>query len=684
MFIVHCLLNSLYALNFEKVLMKGDKFAHNTTKFIFVLGCFTMKSIRQLFKRYFNLKLFLTVCLGVILVVTLGFGYLKRMPAPDLRAHTKVTFYDRHGDEFLEEVMPKRQSWVSLDEISSYVVNGFLATEDRHFHEHNGFRLRSIARSMLANFRAGESVQGASTITQQYARNIFLSFERTYARKLREVAYAIHLEESYDKDTILEGYLNTISFGHGVYGIQDAAQFYFGKNASELTLNEASLLVGIPKGPSVYSPLDNYENARERQALVLSAMVRDEFITDGQKNDSLAQDLKITGEYPTKTYINYHFIDAVLSELAEAGIDFKNHRHLHVHTTLDRDVQTHVNEAVHQHIDDESDLQNVVIVIEPRSGDVLAISGGSDYGESQFNRALNSYRQVGSIMKPILYVAALEYGFTPSSGFISRPTTFTYGDGRTYTPSNYLNRYSEAPISMANALATSDNIYAVKTHTFLGMDVMPEMATRLGISAEIEEIPSAALGVSNINMMEMAEAYAVFANYGRAVSHRFITVVKENGQTIVNCNISRSDTEQIISATHAIILNEMMTGMFDLAHNNHLGITGLSIIPQLTHRYAGKTGSTDTDSWMIGYTPELVTMVWVGYDDNELLDERDEVLAAKYIWADVMENSLDENATWFKAPSDVISVPVNPISGEPINNNARRCVDLYFEKTNTP
>ena len=614
----------------------------------------------------------------------MGFGYLRRMPAPDVTINTLVVFYDINGNQFLEEMVPNRRKQAPLAEISQYVIDGFVATEDRNFWDHSGFYYPSIIRSIIANLRAGDSVQGGSTITQQYARNLMVDFERSVDRKLREASYTIRLEESYTKEQILEGYLNTINFGHGVYGIQDAAHFYFGINASSLSLAQASILVGIPKGPAYYSPITNYENARERQELVLSAMVDTGKITSVEKRNALAVEFEFIGRRPVDAGVNYYFIDAVMREV-EYLLDenLSHYDFLRVFTTLDPDVQNAVNMAVTENIYDHANLQSVVIVMEPTTGNVLALSGGSDYGTSQFNRALFSERQVGSIMKPILYAAALESGFNPSTAFISRPTTFKYNSGaHSYTPNNFMERYAFAEISMANALAISDNIFAVKTHDFLGLDVLPRMSKRLGITAEIDEVPSAALGVSNINMMEITEAYSIFANEGHQVRHRFVTQIKDEDGVLIDNSRHLADKRRIMDSADVFILNEMMTGMFNTVNNNHLAVTGLSIIPRLTNRYAGKTGSTDTDSWMIGYTPELVTTVWIGYDDNVKLS--DESVIAKHIWADIMEASHHEGASWFREPGNVVRVAVDAHSGLPVDFRSPYRVSLFFEQGNTP
>ena len=465
--------------------------------------------------------------MGIELVAILGltvYQYFKYLPAPDINVNTTITFYDSDGEVFLEKTYPKNQNWVTLDEISPYVIDGFIATEDRNFYNHMGFDPIRIAKAVLVNITTGSKSQGASTITQQYARNLFSDFDKTWERKIKEAFYALKLEIAYDKKTILEGYLNTINFGHGNYGIEDAALFYFDKHASELTLEEASVLVGIPKGPSYYSPLINYENAMSRKQIVLKSMLVEDYITQEEYDLALNTEATIIGEHPEALeYDAPYYVDAVLSEVDKLlDGQMMSYRHLNIYTTLDREIQTYVNDAIEDTIKQEG-VQTAVIVMDPQTGYVKALSGGTNYETSQFNRALYSRRQIGSMMKPFLYYAALEYGFTPSTTFMNEPTSFTYNDGaNTYTPGNYSGAYAYDEISMANAIAVSDNIFAVKTHMFLGMDVLSETVKRFGIEEEIPQIPSAILGVSSINIMEMAEAYSIFANNGQSVERKFV------------------------------------------------------------------------------------------------------------------------------------------------------------------
>lgn len=646
--------------------------------------------IREKLSKFFKSKyLVVTLVMGLEFVAILGltvYQYFKYMPAPDINVNTTITFYDADGEVFLERTYPKDQHWVSLDEISPYVIEGFIATEDRNFYHHFGFDPLRIGKALITNIMTGTRAQGASTITQQYARNLFSDFDKTWERKIKEAFYALRLEIAYDKKTILEGYLNTINFGHGNYGIEDASLYYFGKHASELTLAEASVLVGIPKGPSYYSPISNYENSMARKKIVLKSMLTENYITQEEYDQALNTEAIVIGETPEGLdYDAPYYVDAVLAEvdrLLEG--DMMSYRNLNIYTTLDRDIQNNVTQAITETMEDE-EVQTAVIVIEPSTGYVKALSGGRDYTTSQFNRALYSQRQIGSMMKPFLYYAALEYGFSPSTTFMNEPTSFKYNDGEsTYTPSNYSGAYAYDSISMANAIAVSDNIYAVKTHMFLGLNVLPEITKRFGIEEEIPEIPSAVLGVTPINIMEMAEAYSIFANNGRSVERKFITQMTDSRGFLIYSD-KPSEGEQVLNETKTYIMNEMMTGMFEIKQNNHLSVTGLSIIPELTHRYAGKSGTTNTDSWMIGYTPELLTTVWTGYDQGKTLDGVEVNRYAKQIWASVMENSLkDTGSTWFKTPQNIVSVSVDPVSGALASDHCEKTITLYYEKDNVP
>ena len=643
----------------------------------------TLKNV--IYNKYFKLSgiIFIEVC---IILMLMTYQYFRFLPPPDININTTMTFYDQQGDVFLERTYPKNQHWVTLDEISPHVINGFVATEDKNFYQHFGFDFTRIVSALVTNLVQGEFAQGASTLTQQYAKNLLNDFDKTITRKLNEAFLTVKLELNYSKETLLEGYLNTIYFGHGNYGIEDASLFYFNKHATDLTLSEAAMLVAIPKGPSYYSPLLNYDNASARQKFVLQQMLDEQYITTIEHQQAQKNIPLVIGESShSDEQIGAYFIDAVLTEIDNILEDSPhNPRHLKVYTTFDATAQQAVDDAIKQTVT-ATDVQTAVVVMDPKSGYIHALSGGVDFNSSQYNRALYSERQIGSMMKPFLYYAALEYGLNPSTTFISEPTTFHFDNGETtYSPHNYAYAYPNKEISMANAVAVSDNIYAVKLHDFLGYSVLADTCEHLGISTPIELLPSSILGTAAINMLELTEAYGVFANEGKSVEHQFITkLTDETDHVIYKSPTPKS--EQLLDSTKTFVLNEMLTGMFNANQSNHLAPTAQSISVKTTRKYAGKTGTTDYDSWISAYNPNLITTVWVGKDDNSELEGRDVHQYAKEIWLSVMETSLqDSDTVWYETPNDVIPLEIDPISGKLAGNQCNRSVTLYYEIGNAP
>ena len=611
-------------------------------------------------KRLFGI--FLLFSLFLLLTT---YHYLQEMPPPPESIHTVATLVDGNGDSMLSLVLPSRREWTALGDISPHVVEGFLAAEDHFFYKHRGFNIVSIARSLLYNLKSGSPHRGASTITQQYARNLFNSFEKTWSRKFREAVFTIRMEANYSKDDILEGYLNTINFGHGNYGITAASRFYFNKSPADLTLGESALLVGIPAAPIWNSPILHLEHAKSRQKMILSHMD----LSEKQRQNAYDEPLLPTQN--PRSGLSY-YSDAVFDEL-ESLMDVYKFGKLTVHTPYQPEIQATVDYSLNTLLP-SPDLQAAVIVMAPDSGKILALAGGSDYQKSTFNRAIYARRQVGSLLKPILYYGALEYGFTPSTTFYSRPTTFRYWNGQEdYSPRNFRDKYAEAPLSMANALATSDNIYAAKLHNFLGLDVLPQLASRLGITT-IPLLPSAILGITDLSLLEITRAYGIFANGGHSQSCKFITRVQSGEKNIW---LPKKEKHlQVLDPVKTFILNEMMTGMFDPKNNHHLNATGTSITPLLTRRYAAKSGTTPTDAWIVGFTPQLLATVWVGYDENRYLDQS----ASHLIWAHIMEGShLVGGDNWYDIPPGVVPVWVDAFTGAPLPEDAPNAIMRYFE-----
>ncbi|MGM7723589.1 transglycosylase domain-containing protein [Metabacillus sp. Hm71] len=640
----------------------------------------TLKTIRALiFISLLLLVFFSTIILSIVL-------YAKWQGPPSLTVPQSTIIYASDGSKIGEMHNGQKRYWVNLDDISEHVLQATIAIEDRSFYDHNGFDYKRIAGAALADLRAMAKVQGASTITQQYARNLFLEHEKTWIRKAREAFYTIRLEQNYSKDAILEGYLNTIYYGHGVYGIEAAAKYYFGKNSSELSLAEAAMLAGIPKGPSVYSPYANQERAKERQTMILETMEKEGYITEKQLNQALQEKLTYkTKEENVQKGIAPYFQDAVMSSLADQlNIDAQiiETKGLKIYTTLDPEMQKIADDLVKNSIEKKSEIQAAFIAIEPKTGYVKALIGGRDYEQSPFNRATQAKRQPGSTIKPLLYYTAVENGFTPSTEMMSEPTTFSYDDGNaTYKPSNYNGYYANDFITMLQAIALSDNIFAVKTHLFLGMEKLIQSGDLFGLTSKMKKVPSAALGTSSVRLVEMVNAYGMLGNGGKKIEPTFITKVEDaNGEVIYKADKTK---EQVLNEQAAFVTTHMMKGMFDTALNDYTSVTGQSIADILTRDYAGKSGTTSTDSWMIGYSPQLAAGVWTGYDKDETIDLVQERSYAKTIWAKFMEQALeDESVRAFRPPDGVVGVYINPASGKLATKDCPvRRLTYYIEGT---
>lgn len=611
--------------------------------------------------------------------------------SPSLDVKQTTTLYTSHGDVLGKHTYGQNRDWVPLADISPHIIAGTIATEDRNFYQHNGFDFKRIAAALIIDIVKFSKAQGASTITQQYARNLYLSHEKTWIRKLKEAYYTLRLEAHYDKDTLLEGYLNTIYYGHGMYGVEAASQYYFGKSARHLNITEASYLVGIPKSPSLYTPIDNLDMANQRKKIVLCSMLELDYIDQQQYAQSLSTDYKQAPENTTQPSNRYapYFQDMVMKEAAEilqVERDELSKYGLNIYTTLDRSIQNSIEKSGEGLVPEQSEVQLAVMSMDPKTGEVKGIIGGRDYVESPFNRATQAYRQPGSTMKPILYYTALENGFTPATTMKSTYTSFVINQEKeVYQPGNFNHAYANDFITMAMAMAVSDNIYAVKTHLFLGMDALIKSARKMGIHSKLEPVPSLALGSSPTSMSEMMNAYALLANGGKAVKPTYIQTIVDKSGKLLYTNRTLQKSKQVLNEADAFLTTHMMTGMFDSGLNSYMRVTGDSIAHALTRPYAGKSGSTNVDGWMIGYTPSLLTGVWVGYDRDRLLEKPYEKLLARNIWVQVMEESLrNQPIEGFKPPKGVEAALIDPITGHLATENCPHKRLVYFKKGDAP
>jgi penicillin-binding protein 1A len=493
---------------------------------------------------------------------------------------------------------------VSLEDVPPVLPKAVMAAEDRRFYSHFGIDPFGLARAMVANVRAGGIVQGGSTITQQLAKNLFLTPERTVKRKVQELILAFWLEHRFSKDRILALYLNRVYLGAGTYGVDAAARRYFGKPASEVNLYESALLAGLLKAPSRYNPTSDPDAAHRRAVIVLQDMVEAGYITEADAKRAASR--RSQGQ-AVAAWSGRYFADWVLGEVRDyVGYHSKD---LVVRTTLDRPLQRVAEANLRKLLAEkgaERDARQAALVMMTPTGSVRAMVGGRDYRESQFNRATQAMRQPGSAFKPFVYLAGMEDGLTPDHQMEDRPIRV---DG--WSPDNYAGRY-HGRVTLREAFARSLNSVAVQVLQRVGAEKVAETAHRLGISADLKAHPSLALGTSEVSLLELTGAYAVFANRGHAVFPHGIEEIRDSEGRVLYRRQS-SGTGRVVQPRH-------LQRVTDLLRANVEWGTGKSAAPG--RPAAGKTGTSQDfrDAWFIGFTAELVTGVWVGNDDGRPMD----------------------------------------------------------------
>ena len=614
--------------------------------------------------------------------------YAQITGAPSLSVPKSSVFLDQDGKKIGDKFSAERRYWVSIDEISPFLVDAVIATEDKSFYDHNGFDYKRIAGALLKDVKTLRKAEGASTITQQYAKNLYLTQAKTWTRKAHEALYAYRMELFYEKDVILEGYLNTVYFGHGMYGVEAASQFYFAKPAIDLTLEESAVITAIAKGPSVYSPLDHPNNSTERKELVLSLMTAQGYITDRQAQRAMEEKIVLkTEEWSDTKRIAPYFLDEVWREaeklLSEKG-RYPAEGGWTIRTTLNAHHQQTAEEVVTKWMP-KSGLQVGFMSIDPKNGAITSLVGGVDYAASPYNRATQAKRQPGSAMKPVLYAAALENGFDPLTFLLPEKTIFTFDDGRkSYEPKNVNGKFADHPISLAQAVAISDNIFAVKTLEDIGYKNYRDMTKRLGINAKIGTSPAVALGTSEVTLLEMTNAYSRFAAGGLEIMPTTIISISDaDGKTVYEQ--PKKKPKQVVSEEDAFVLTHLLTGMFDPVFNDYSQSTGLSMRPKQTRPYAAKSGTTEWDQYLIGYTPSLTAGIWTGYDVDEKLDNEEDKAASKKIWIEFMETALSGTPPEpFTPPEGINGVIVDVETGGLAVSECQRQRLVYVKEKDMP
>jgi penicillin-binding protein 1A len=569
---------------------------------------------------------------------------------------------------------------VPLNRVSPFFIQAVIATEDHRFWGHRGIDHLRILKAFWVNLFHSGRVEGASTITQQLAKNLFFSFQRTYQRKFRELAVALQIEARYTKSEILEAYINQIAFGVGAHGIEQAAQVFFGKPASQLSLPEAALLAGLPKSPSRYNPFRHFERARERQKVVLARMVAVGSISGDEAEKAYQTALIIRpkgGAAPSGDY----FIDVVLKDLEERyGSEVVHHAGLKVFTTLDPQLQAWALESVQNGLakldqilrvpaavggDSSAHPQGALVAVEAHSGAVRALVGGRDHAETEFNRALQNNRQPGSGFKPFVYYAALEKaGLNPATVFVDRKVAIPIPGQPPWVPRNFSGEH-EGPMILKRALAHSVNSIAAQVVERIGPPAVIDAARRCGVKSPLAAVPSVALGTSGVSPLEMAAAFASLATGGIQHEPFWIRRVEDSAGRILEERIFSG--RRTLDAAIVFQLVDMMRAVLDEG-------TG-AVVRQLGFELpaAGKTGTTDdfNDAWFTAFTPTLSVCVWVGFDRGmSMRDAQGRGITgargAAPIWAEFMRRATEGAPRRdFVVPSGIRFVQVNPVSGHP-------------------
>ena len=547
---------------------------------------------------------------------------------------------------------------LSFTEIPAVMVHAILAIEDRRFFEHSGVDLSGLTRALLRNVADEELGQGGSTITQQLVKNTYLSPEKTFQRKYAEAMLSLALERRLTKNDIFALYCNEIYLGQrgavGVRGVKEAARVFFGKELSDVTLAEAATLAGMIQSPARYSPVRHVEAARSRRNIVLSVMQQNGSITQEQYTATSAEPLTVAPAPASDNSLAPYFVDYV-NRLEQS----ENQR---IYTTIDLELQEAAEQALKRQLDrldsvyakGDSKPQAALVALDPHTGNVLAMVGGRNYADSQLNRATDARRQPGSTFKPFVYAAALEDGMSPVRMFMDAPKEFVYDRNKTYRPANYGGGYSMGQVTMRTGLVKSLNVVTVDIALQTGLARIANLAQRFGLPKP-ERYPALALGTEEVTPLQLASAYAAFVNAGQRVEAKAITSVGDPPAA----HLLSPPVDQVISPTTAYVITNMLSGVIErgTARKARGTVPGTSI--------AGKTG-TSRDGWFVGYSPNLVCVVWIGFDDNEQLGltGADAALPA---WVEFMNEAValrpDLGGSGFECPEGIKFVEIDSATG---------------------
>jgi 1A family penicillin-binding protein len=599
------------------------------------------------------------LCIAVVLLVisfaspALAREKFASYPSlPD--GYTSIKVFDRKG-QFVGRIQAEDRYWVSIDQIPIFLQKALVAIEDVRFYQHGGIDVRGIARALVKDVVKGKMVEGGSTITQQLIKNKYLTGEKTIDRKLKEARLAMDFEQKYSKKQILEMYFNEIYFGNGAWGIAQAARLYFDKTPEQLSSAECALLAGIPKAPSRYNPLGNPATVKARRNLVIGRMAELGMITARQKKQLSSQPIAVL-----KNSEAHYYLAHVRSKMIEQyGAKIIEQGGLDVISAMDLSMQKLAEQALREGVKKNSpELQGALVCLDPATGDILAAVGGVDFAKSSYNRAFYAKRQPGSAIKPLIYAAALEKGYTPSSLLDDAPVSYQRGNGKVWRPQNY-GKEVHGEITLRQALAYSNNVITVKLLEAIGVPYFTEFSEKMGVSLHAGNGLSLALGTEEVTLHELVSAYAPFANGGFLPKAR--TIIRTYDRKHRTSTENPPSVTQVLSPATAYVTTQMLKDV--MLYGTAKSLEKFS----REHPSAGKTGTTDDyrDAWFIGYTPKLITGVWVGHDTPKpgARSFTGGAVSAP-IWGRFMRSiQVAEPNVDFPKPDTAVSVSIDPATG---------------------
>ncbi len=604
---------------------------------------------------------------------------------------TASVAYDRNG-KIIGNLYFYNRIWVPSEKMSRDVRNAAVAIEDSRFYQHNGVDIRGMARAVIKDLLPGGGVEGGSTITQQLAKISLLSSERTLSRKIQDITLALEIEQVYTKKEILEMYLNSVYLAHGNVGVEAAARFYFGKSANQLSLAESATIAGLIQSPENYSPVKHPAQAKARRNVVLQKMLEQKYITQAQYRRAIREPIRVTGQTNPSAVAGY-FLDYLREDLlknegfTEEQLRFGGYR---IYTTLDLNLQKAAEIAIAgiPKMAAKVQPQGALVSLNPATGGILAMVGGRNYGESQYNRAFRSARQPGSAIKPFVYATALERGYTAASIMEDKPISFTLANGKVWAPTNY-DRTFHGRMSLREALRDSINTVAVQLLQNVGVKNVADKMERMGITTLVKQGPTNDLNLASLGLggltkgvtpLELAAAYVPFANQGDYRKPYCVTKVLDRQGNLYK-QYNPAAPRQALTPQTAYIMTMLMQDVVE---------RGTGVRARLPERpVAGKTGTTSdyTNAWFVGYTPDMLTALWIGNDrqgqpmiyKNYLLGSA----TAAELWGNYMKQlDLRKTPAQFEEPSGIVWTAVDPRTGQAVPSwlNSNTYQEVFDEK----